>query len=132
MIDLQYWTTPNGHKITIALEEMGTPYRIVPVNISAGEQQFAASFLRVSPNNRPPSSIMRRKTAASRLRSSNPVRSSNISPRRPASSCLEHVASASRCCNGYTGRWRDLTQWPARITTSPTTRQSRYPLGILL
>jgi hypothetical protein len=56
MIDLHYWTTPNGHKITIALEEMGTPYRIVPVNISAGEQ-FAASFLRVSPNNRIPAII---------------------------------------------------------------------------
>src|SRR5215469_5903444 len=36
MIDLHYWTTPNGHKITIALEEIGTPYRVVPVNISTG------------------------------------------------------------------------------------------------
>ena len=56
MIDLYYWTTPNGHKITIALEEMGTPYRIVPVNISAGEQ-FAPSFLRISPNNRIPAIV---------------------------------------------------------------------------
>ena len=38
MIDLYYWPTPNGHKITIFLEETGTPYRIVPVNIGAGEQ----------------------------------------------------------------------------------------------
>jgi len=56
MIDLHYWTTPNGHKITIALEELGTPYRIVPVNISAGEQ-FAPGFLRVSPNNRIPAIV---------------------------------------------------------------------------
>ncbi len=56
MIDLHYWTTPNGHKITIALEELGLPYRIVPVNISAGEQ-FAAGFLRIAPNNRIPAIV---------------------------------------------------------------------------
>ncbi|WP_297491936.1 glutathione binding-like protein [Acidocella sp.] len=53
MIELYYWTTPNGHKITIFLEEAGTPYEIHPVNISTGEQ-FAASFLSFSPNNRIP------------------------------------------------------------------------------
>ena len=58
MIELYYWTTPNGHKITIALEEMKIPYRIVPVNISAGEQ-FKPEFLRISPNNRIPAIIDR-------------------------------------------------------------------------
>jgi GST-like protein len=53
MIELSYWTTPNGHKITIFLEESETPYRIVPVNISKGEQ-FGAEFLAISPNNRIP------------------------------------------------------------------------------
>jgi len=53
MIELSYWTTPNGHKITIFLEEAGTPYRIVPVNISKGEQ-FDEGFLKISPNNRIP------------------------------------------------------------------------------
>ncbi|SMC19030.1 glutathione S-transferase [Andreprevotia lacus DSM 23236] len=56
MIDLYYWTTPNGHKITIALEELGLPYRIVPVNIGKGEQ-FAADFLRIAPNNRIPAIV---------------------------------------------------------------------------
>jgi GST-like protein len=56
MIDLHYWTTPNGHKITIFLEEARTPYRIVPVNISAGEQ-FRPEFLRISPNNRMPAIV---------------------------------------------------------------------------
>ncbi len=51
MIDLYYWTTPNGHKITIFLEETGLPYRIVPVNISTGEQ-FKPDFLAIAPNNR--------------------------------------------------------------------------------
>ena len=53
MIDLYYWTTPNGHKITMFLEEVGLPYRIVPINIGKGEQ-FAADFLAVAPNNRIP------------------------------------------------------------------------------
>jgi GST-like protein len=56
MIDLYYWTTPNGHKLTIFLEETGLPYRIVPVNISKGEQ-FTPEFLRISPNNRMPAMV---------------------------------------------------------------------------
>jgi GST-like protein len=56
MIDLYYWTTPNGHKITLFLEEAGIPYRLFPVNIGKGEQ-FAPDFLRVSPNNRIPAIV---------------------------------------------------------------------------
>jgi GST-like protein len=56
MIDLYYWTTPNGHKITIFLEEAGVAYRIVPVNIGKGEQ-FAPDFLRIAPNNRIPAIV---------------------------------------------------------------------------
>ncbi len=56
MIDLHYWTTPNGHKITIFLEETGLPYKIVPVNISKGEQ-FKPEFLAISPNNRIPAIV---------------------------------------------------------------------------
>ena len=56
MIDLYYWTTPNGHKITIFLEEAGLLYTIKPVNIGKGEQ-FAADFLRISPNNRIPAIV---------------------------------------------------------------------------
>jgi GST-like protein len=58
MIDLYYWPTPNGHKITIFLEETGTPYRIVPVNIGSGEQ-FKPEFLAISPNNRMPAIVDR-------------------------------------------------------------------------
>jgi len=56
MIDLHYWTTPNGHKITLYLEETGLPYRIVPVNIGAGEQ-FKSGFLAIAPNNRIPAIV---------------------------------------------------------------------------
>ncbi len=56
MIDLYYWTTPNGHKITIFLEEVTLPYTVKPVNISKGGQ-FAAEFLAISPNNRIPAIV---------------------------------------------------------------------------
>jgi GSH-dependent disulfide-bond oxidoreductase len=56
MIDLHYWTTPNSHKITIFLEEAGLPYRIIPVNISKGDQ-FKPEFLAISPNNRIPAIV---------------------------------------------------------------------------
>ncbi|MGZ5242045.1 MAG: glutathione binding-like protein [Caldimonas sp.] len=56
MIDLHYWTTPNGHKITIYLEETGIAYRIVPVNIGKGAQ-FEPGFLAIAPNNRIPAIV---------------------------------------------------------------------------
>jgi GST-like protein len=56
MIDLYYWPTPNGHKITIFLEETGLAYRLIPVNIGRGEQ-FQPRFLAISPNNRMPAIV---------------------------------------------------------------------------
>ena len=56
MIDLYYWTTPNGHKITLFLEEAGLPYTIKPIHIGSGEQ-FAPDFLKISPNNRIPAIV---------------------------------------------------------------------------
>ncbi|MFC5068817.1 glutathione binding-like protein [Flaviflagellibacter deserti] len=52
-IDLYFWPTPNGYKITIMLEEVGLPYRVIPVNIGKGDQ-FKPEFLAISPNNRMP------------------------------------------------------------------------------
>lgn len=56
MIDLYYWTTPNGHKITLFLEETGLPYTLHPINIGKGEQ-FAEDFLKIAPNNRIPAIV---------------------------------------------------------------------------
>jgi GST-like protein len=58
MIDLYYWTTPNGHKITLFLEEVGAPYTLIPVDLGKG-QQFAPEFLAIAPNNRIPAIIDR-------------------------------------------------------------------------
>ncbi|MDO5504939.1 MAG: glutathione S-transferase N-terminal domain-containing protein [Pseudoxanthomonas suwonensis] len=56
MIDLYYWPTPNGHKITLFLEEAGLEYRIVPVDIGKGAQ-FEAEFLAIAPNNKMPAIV---------------------------------------------------------------------------
>jgi GST-like protein len=56
MIDVHYWPTPNGKKVTILLEELGLPYNVVPCNIGKGDQ-FTDDFLRINPNNRMPAIV---------------------------------------------------------------------------
>ncbi len=56
MIDIYFWPTPNGYKITVMCEEVGLKYNVIPVNITAGAQ-FKPEFLRISPNNRMPAII---------------------------------------------------------------------------
>jgi GSH-dependent disulfide-bond oxidoreductase len=56
MIELHYWPTPNGHKITMFLEEAGLPYEIKPVNIGRGDQ-FTPEYLKISPNNKMPAIV---------------------------------------------------------------------------
>jgi GST-like protein len=56
MIDLYFWMTPNGYKVSILLEELGLPYRVVPIHIGKGEQ-FAPDFLKISPNNKIPAIV---------------------------------------------------------------------------
>ena len=80
-IELHTWNTPNGRKISVALEEMGLPYKVFPVNIAKGEQ-MAPDFLAISPNNKIPATPM-----ASASAYSSPARSCSISAKRPASSC---------------------------------------------
>src|ERR1700761_2981536 len=55
-IEFPTWNTPNGRKISVALEEMGLPYKTIPVNISKGEQ-MAPGFLAISPNNKIPAIV---------------------------------------------------------------------------
>ncbi|MBW1246176.1 glutathione S-transferase N-terminal domain-containing protein [Pseudomonas tolaasii] len=56
MIDLYYWTTPNGHKVSLFLEEAGLPYKVHPINIGQGDQ-FRPDFLKIAPNNRIPAIV---------------------------------------------------------------------------
>ena len=56
MIDLYFWATPNGKKVSVALEELELAYKVVPINIGRGEQ-FTPEFLAISPNNRIPAIV---------------------------------------------------------------------------
>ena len=56
MIDLYFWPTPNGKKVTILLEETGLPYRIVPLDIGRGDH-FSQAFLKINPNHRMPALV---------------------------------------------------------------------------
>ncbi|MHA1599327.1 MAG: glutathione S-transferase N-terminal domain-containing protein, partial [Alphaproteobacteria bacterium] len=56
MIDLYFWTTPNGYKPLLLLEETALPYKLVPINIGAGDQ-FKPDFLKIAPNNRIPAMV---------------------------------------------------------------------------
>jgi GST-like protein len=58
MIDLYYWPTPNGKKVTILLEECGLPYKVIPLNIGRGDQ-FKDDFLKINPNHRMPTMVDR-------------------------------------------------------------------------
>ena len=68
-IELHTWNTPNGRKISVALEEMGLPYAVKPVNIGKGEQ-FQPAFVKISPNSKSRRSSTRTAPAASRSASS--------------------------------------------------------------
>lgn len=99
MIDLYYWTTPNGHKITLFLEETGLPYAIHPINISQGDQ-FQADFLKVSPNNKIPAIVDRQPAdGGAPRRCSSPAPSCSISRKRPDAS------SPRTCARQETLQW---------------------------
>ena len=95
VIDLYTWTTPNGRKISIALEEMGLPYTAHAVDISKDEQ-FKPEFLKISPNNRIPA-IVDRDNGLSLMESGAIL---NISATRPASCCRSPARSAGARSNG--------------------------------
>ena len=127
MIDLYYWPTPNGHKVTIFLEETGLPYKIVPVNIGSGEQ-FKPEFLAISPNNRMPAIVDH----------DPPGGGAPISVFESGAILLylaektgkflpKDRAAAPTSCSGCSGRWAASARCPARTTTSATTRATRSP-----
>ena len=130
MIDLYYWPTPNGHKITMFLEEAGLEYRIVPVNIGAGAQ-FEPAFLAIAPNNRMPAIV---DTAPQGGGAPLSVFESGAillylaekSARLLPASCTR----ASRSSSGCSGRWPGLGPWRARTIISAATRPEKLPYAI--
>lgn len=105
MIDLYYWTTPNGHKISIMLEEAKLAYRVKPINIGRGEQ-FDPEFLTIAPNNRIPAIVDHSPQDGGQPLSM--FESGAILEYLADKSglfCLRRVVNAISCSSGYTGRW---------------------------
>ena len=127
MIDLYYWPTPNGHKITMFLEEAGLDYTIHPVDISAGDQ-FKPDFLAISPNNRMPAIIDTAPADGGEPISVFEVRRHPVVPGRedrplPAEGLY---AAARPRRSGCSGRWAGWDRWPDRTTISGSTRRARF------
>ena len=120
-IELHFWPTPNGYKITIMLEECGLPYEVRPVDIMRGAQ-FAPEFLAISPNNRMPAIVDPTGPAAGRSRCSNRAPSCSISAASRASS-IPGRTRASRLSSGCSGRWAGSDPWPASAIISAATRR---------
>ena len=123
MIDVHYWTTPNGHKITIFLEETGLPYKLIPVNIGKGEQ-FKAEFLAVSPNNRIPAIVDHDPAGGGK-----PIAVFESGAillylaDKTGKFCRQRSAQPHRGDrNGCSGRWAASVRWPGRTITSAITR----------
>ena len=86
MIDLYTWSTPNGRKVSIMLEECGLPYRVHPIDIGKGEQ-FTPEFVAINPNNRIPAIVDQEGPEGEPFNCSSPGPSCCTCPGRPACSC---------------------------------------------
>ncbi|VEI73234.1 GST-like protein yfcG [Serratia fonticola] len=127
MIDLYYAPTPNGHKITLLLEEVGLPYRIHRVNISAGDQ-FTPAFLAISPNNKIPAIVDQQPVDGGAPSAClNRARSCSIWQRKPANCSAKGFASGQQRYSGYFGRLPDLGRCSGKIITSTTMHRNQSP-----
>ena len=129
MIDLYYWTTPNGHKITMFLEEAKMKYRVIPVNIGAGEQ-FDPAFLKIAPNNRIPAMVdhkpMQAEPKGARGAAINePLTLFEsgamllyLADKSKKSSTASRCIGAKKAFNGCSGKWAGWVQWQGKIIIS--------------
>ncbi len=127
MIDLHYWTTPNGHKITMFLEETGLEYKIFPVNIGKGEQ-FKADFLAISPNNRIPALVDHDPPGGGAPITVFESGAMLVYLAEKTGKFLpKDLRARTDACSGCSGRWAGSGRCPARTTTSATTPRRRSP-----
>ncbi len=118
MIEVYYWPTPNGHKVTMFLEEAGTPYEIKPINIGKGDQ-FEPDFLKISPNNRMPAIIDTE--PAGQLRQSLDIAPMSVhTPYNPEASILELRVEPGQCLNGHIITFAGLHRPDTQDDSSPS------------
>ena len=126
-IELHYWPTPNGWKITIMLEELGVPYEVKYVNIGTGEQ-FEPSFLKIAPNNRMPAIVDPEGPDGKPISIFESGAILQYLGRKfgrfyPAG----RARAASRSSNGCSGRSAGSGRWPVRRIISGNMRPRRSP-----
>ncbi len=116
-IELYYWPTPNGWKITIMLEELGVPYVVKYINIGRGDQ-FQPDFLKISPNNRMPAIVDPDGPGGEPISVFESGAILQYLGRNTASSIPPTSAPVSTSSNGSSGRWADWGRWRGRHTIS--------------
>ena len=131
MIDLYYWTTPNGHKITMFLEEAGMPYTLKPVAIGKGDQ-FDPAFLKISPNNKIPAIVDHAPADGGKARERLRVGRDPALPRRQVGPV--HPEGPARPGGdagvAHVADGRPGSHARARTTISPSTRPEKIPYAI--
>ncbi|WP_420224274.1 glutathione S-transferase N-terminal domain-containing protein [Pigmentiphaga litoralis] len=123
MITLYTWTTPNGRKPSIMLEELGWKYEVKPVNIGKNEQ-FSDEFLAIAPNNKIPA-IVDHDAEGGPLSIFESGAILTYLAEKAASSCRPPALAATRCSNGCTGRSAALARCWASSDTSACARKKR-------
>jgi hypothetical protein len=122
-IDLYYWPTPNGWKISIMLEESGLPYNVIPVNIARGDQ-FKPAFLNISPNNRMPAIVDPDGPGGRPISVFESAPSCNTSAAKPENSPRPASALVWRWTSGCSGRWPISSPRPVKLITSAAMRRN--------
>ena len=125
-IELHYWPTPNGWKITIMLEELGVPYAVKYVNIGKGEQ-FEPSFLKIAPNNRMPAIVDPEGPGGEPISVFESGAILQYLGRKFGQFYPADDAPASRSTSGFSGRSAAWARWPGRRIISGSMRPRSCP-----
>jgi len=122
-IDLYYWPTPNGWKISIMLEECGLPYNVIPVNIARGDQ-FKPAFLNISPNNRMPAIVDPNGPGGRPISVFESGAILQYLGRKTGKFYPAGEALVWRWTSGCSGRWRISGPRPVKLITSAAMRRT--------
>ena len=127
MLDLYYWGTPNGRKITIFLEEVGLPYNLHKIDIGKGDQ-FKPEFLAISPNNRIPAIVDNAPKGGGAPISLFESGAILLYLAEKTGALFQRMSVAGpKSCNGCSGRWVALAPWPGKTAISTPTPRKKSP-----
>ena len=126
MIELYTWSTPNGRKVSIMLEECGLPYNVHKINIGTNAEQFTPEYLKINPNGKIPS-IVDPDGPGGKPIAMMESGAILIYLADKTGKFLPQNAASTRCCSGSCSRWAASARCSARRTTSCARRRTRSP-----